>query len=484
MRGVVLTGARAALLAGPTVLAFFSGGYFAEGRAWAGLVAWILVAIAIVLQPSAIPRKRASRLAIGGLGLFAVWTLLSIVWAPIAGNAYHAGQIVVLYLGAVLASVLLLRPRGWQRAVEPALAAGALIVVGYGLSGRLLPGVIGLSRSVSAQGRLEQPLTYWNAMGELAALGFVLAARIAGDATRTRAMRAVAAAGCAPLGVGLYLSFSRGALFTCAAGLVVLVAITRSRGQLRSVGLALLAGGVAAAVAAPMRGLTALAGSSGVREREGAIMLGAAAIVMLAAAGAQRWLAQREPSGPPPLRLPRPTPAIAIGVICVGLAIVIVAGAKEKSSHPLSPGATRLATLQSNRYDYWRVAMRAFGKEPLRGVGAGGWAVYWLRYRTIDEFAQDAHSLPLQTLAELGLVGAALLGGFFAGIALAALSAHRIVPALSAGPIAGFIVWTAHSPLDWDWQMPALTLVAMGLAGQLLALSEITAPRRSGALRD
>jgi len=484
MRGVVLTGARAALLAGPTVLAFFSGGYFAQARAWAGLVAWILVAIAVGLQPSAIPRRRASWLAIGGLGLFAVWTLLSILWAPIAGDAYHAGQIVVLYLGAVLGSALLLRPRPWQRAVEPALAAGVLIVIGYGLSGRLLPGVIELSRSMSAQGRLEQPLTYWNAMGELAALGFVLTVRVAGDATRTTAMRAAAATACAPLGLGLYLSFSRGALFACAAGLVVLVTITRSRGQLRSIGLALLGGGVAAGVAAPMRGLTALAGSGGAREREGAIVLASLAIVMLAAAGAQRWLARREPSYAPSLRLPRGTSAIAVGVICVGLAIAIVAGAKERSNRPLSPGATRLVTLQSNRYDYWRVAMRAFRSEPLRGVGAGGWAVYWLRYRTIDEFAQDAHSLPLQTLAELGLVGVALLGGFFAGVALAALSAHRIVPAFSAGPIAGFIVWTAHSPLDWDWQMPALTLVAMGLAGQLLALSELTEPRRSGAPRD
>jgi hypothetical protein len=347
-----------------------------------------------------------------------------------------------------------------------------LIVIGYGLAGRLLPGVIELTRSVSAQGRLEQPLTYWNAMGELAALGFVLSVRIAGDGTRTHAMRAAAAAACAPFGLGLYLSFSRGALFACAAGLVVLVVITRSREQLCSVGVALIAGALAAAIAAPMRGLTALSGSSGAREREGAIMLVALTIVMLAATATQGWLARREPSESAALRLPRRTPAIAIGVICVGLAIAIVAGAKEKSSRPLSPGATRLVTLQSNRYDYWRVAMRAFGDEPLRGVGAGGWSVYWLRYRTIDEFAQDAHSLPLQTLAELGLVGLALLGAFFAGVALSALSAHRMTPAVSAGPIAGVIVWTVHSPLDWDWQMPAVTLVAIGLAGLLLAGAE------------
>ena len=59
-------------------------------------------------------------------------------------------------------------------------------------------------------------------MGELAALGFVLCARIAGDRSRRRWLRAVAAAATVPLGTGLYLSFSRGALFACAAGLVAL----------------------------------------------------------------------------------------------------------------------------------------------------------------------------------------------------------------------------------------------------------------------
>ena len=90
-------------------------------------------------------------------------------------------------------------------------------------------------RSISAQGRLEQPLTYWNAMGELAALGFVLCAR----AGRRREPAAAAAGArrpprAAPLGMGLYLSFSRGALFACAAGLVALVVLAPRREQLRA----------------------------------------------------------------------------------------------------------------------------------------------------------------------------------------------------------------------------------------------------------
>ena len=184
MRAAATNAARLILLAGPTALAFFSGGYFDGPRAWAGLVAWLLVVVAALAGHTAIPRGRAAAATIGGLALMAAWSLASIAWSPIAGNAYHAGQIVMLYLGTLIAAALLLGDRRVRPLVEPALAAGILIVVGYGLSGRLVPGILHFARSVSAQGRLEQPLTYWNAMGELAAIGVVLVARVAGDATR------------------------------------------------------------------------------------------------------------------------------------------------------------------------------------------------------------------------------------------------------------------------------------------------------------
>ena len=103
--------------------------------------------------------------------------------------------------------------------LEPGLAAGTLVVVGYGLAERMLPGLLHYAHSVSAEGRLEQPLTYWNAMGELAALGFVLCARLAGDRGRRPALRAAAMAASVPLALGLYVSFSRGALFAGLAGL-------------------------------------------------------------------------------------------------------------------------------------------------------------------------------------------------------------------------------------------------------------------------
>lgn len=486
MRFAALSAARLALLAGPAALSFFSGGYFDEARAWAGLGAWLLVVVGLVASGRGLPRDRDARLALGGLALLAAWTLLSMLWAPIVGDAYHAGQIVVLYLGALLAAVLLLGDAGVRRWVEPALAAGAVVVIGYGLSERLLPGILHFTHSVSAQGRLEQPLTYWNAMGELAALGFVLSARIAGDATRPVWLRATAAAGAAPLGMGLYITFSRGALFACVAGLVALVVAAPRRDQLWAIVRAVGFGALAALSVATLKGVTMLGGSLSTRERQGAIAL-VALVVLTALAGIAQYLLgrrQREVE----LRLPRRAPLIAAGVVCLGLALAIVVGAHESSgvSSTLSGGATRLTSLQSNRYDYWSVALRAFASEPLHGVGAGGWSVWWLRYRTVNEFAQDAHSWPLQTLAELGVVGLALLVAFVAGIGLAARRAYRAAPGAAAGPIAGVVVYLAHAPLDWDWQMPAVTLIALVLAGSLLSLAEsagVELPEEAGSKR-
>ncbi len=472
MRNRALTGARVVLLAGPVALAFFSGGYFAGPREWAGLVAWALVAVSMLAVRHPLPRAPASRLAIGGLALLAAWTLASLSWAPIAGSAYAAGQLGILYAGVLLAATALLRARSALRVVEPALAAGALVVIGYGLSERLLPGLLHFHRSVSAEGRLEQPLTYWNAMGEAAAFGLVLCARLAGDVTRPERLRLAAAAAAAPLGLGLYVSFSRGALFAAVAGLVALIVAARRREQLRSALLAVAAGVLAAASAAPLHGVTGLAGGVGTRELQGAVALVALALLMAAAALAQRALGRRAATGP--LVLPRHAGLLAVVVIAALFGASLAFGASERTTAPLSGGASRLTTLQSNRYAYWRVALRAFGDEPLRGVGAGGWAVDWLRWRPIDEGAQDAHSLYLQTAAELGLVGLVLLAAFLSGVAWAARDALAVAPGVAAGPIAGFVVWAAHVALDWDWQMPAVTLSALVLAAALLALADLS----------
>jgi hypothetical protein len=468
VRRTALAAGRSLLLAAPTALAFFSGGYFSEARAWAGLGIWVIVVGGLLVTERRWPTDHGSRLALGALTALAAWTLLSMLWAPIAGDAYAAAQIAVLYVGTLLAASLL--TSGGRREVEPLLAGGVLIVVGYGLSERLLPGVLHFSRSVSAGGRLEQPLTYWNAMGETAALGVVLCVRLAGDQSRQAWLRMASIGACGPLGLGLYISFSRGALFACVVGLLTLVILVPRREQLVSVALAVGAAAVVSVVVSPWHGVTGMAGSTTTREREGALALAVLVVVGVLVAGAQLVAQRRGLDGP--LRLPAQAPALGTALICLGLVLAIALGAHETSarSAPLSGGGARLVTLRSNRYDYWSVALRAFATEPLHGVGAGGWGVDWLRWRHVNEYVKDAHSLELQTLAELGVVGALLLLAVLVGVALAARHALGLESA-AAGPVAALTVYLAHSPLDWDWQMPAVTMIALILAGSLFDFS-------------
>jgi len=75
---------------------------------------------------------------------------------------------------------------------------------------------------------------------------------------------------------------------------------------------------------------------------------------------------------------------------------------------------------------------------------------------------RDAHSLYLETAAELGLVGLLALALFLGGIAAAA---RRGPPTL----VAVLVAFALHAGLDWDWELPALTLTALLVAAKLLA---------------
>jgi O-Antigen ligase len=459
----------AASLAGPTALAFFTGGYFAAARNWAGVATWVLAACALVLVPRALALDRSALIMLAGLGGLAGWSLLSAIWAPIAGNAWAAGEIVVLYAGALLTAAVIFRDREARRAAEPAFALGAAVVIGYGMSERLVPGLLHFAASVTAEGRLEQPLTYWNAMGELAAIGLLLCARLCGDATRPRAIRALAAAGSVLLGSGLYTTFSRGALFEYAIGMLVLIVFRRRREQLAGATVSFGAAVLGAAMTAPFHSVTALAGPRSTAETQGAIVLAGLVVLAVLAAGAQLWLTAREHPGQ--LRLPAYAAQLTCGAAVVLMGLAIAVGSSERSGEQLGGGASRLTTLSSSRYAYWRVALHTFDKQPIRGVGAGGWAVYWLQHQGHNGFAQDAHSLPLQTMAELGLIGLALLIVLFVGAGLAARRALVVDRAAATAPLAVIVAWFSHSLIDWDWQMPAVSLIAFAMAGLLAALA-------------
>jgi O-antigen ligase/polysaccharide polymerase Wzy-like membrane protein len=474
MRRAVLLAAAAVLLAGPTVIAFFSGGYFDGPRFAATLAAWVLVLVVALIAPGPLPSSGPGRVALAGLALLVVWTGASLAWAPLSEAATDNLVRLLMYLGAFVAAAALLRERTVSAAAEPALGFGAAVVIGYGVAGRLVPGIVDQTVSNTAFGRLEQPLTYWNAEGALAAMGLVLCARLAGTASRPAAMRVVAAAACAPLGLGLYLTYSRGAIAACVVGLLVLLAAAPTRAQLRAIGIASAAGLAAAIAGEAFSGVALLEGDLGQREQDGAIVLAILAVVMLAAGWAQSRLAR---AGAPEERLAFAGRLPAVAAVAAGLCLaglVAIGLGEQGSTDEVSErtGLSRLASADSRRYDYWRVGLDAFADNPLGGVGSGGFRVEWVRERPVDEAAREIHSLPLEVATELGLVGLIAFGLFIGGVAVAGARALRGGAALAPGAVAALTVWGIHASIDWDWQMPATTLPAILLAAGLVAASE------------
>ncbi|HLM08400.1 MAG TPA: O-antigen ligase family protein [Thermoleophilaceae bacterium] len=486
MHSAVAAALAASLIAGPTVLAFFSGGYFERPRLIAGILAWVAVLAAVVVARRPLPRASGARLALAGLAGLCVWTALSLLWTPIAGATEDDLQRVLLYLAYFGACVVLFRAAWVSDRLEPALAAGTVIVTCYALSERLLPDLIDLSGSVTAGGRLEQPLTYWNASGALAALGVVLCVRLVGDKRRDARLRAAAAAATVPLAAGIYLSLSRGVLAALTVGLSVLVAVAPDgRAQLRAVAIALVTSVPAAVVAGALPAVRTLDGSAAARRAEGLVMLA----VLAALAAAAALLARREarsarPSGGPLRARHRALATAGVGLVLGGALLGAAAlESKPKSRSPaFGANPERLQSLDSNRYSYWRVALDTFSERPVLGIGSGAFVVEWLQQRDVDDPTREPHSLYLETLAELGLVGFAALAAFVGGVAAAARELWRRDPGLAAGPIAALVLFAAHAGIDWDWEMPALTLVALALAGAAVAWGDMGMP--SAAIPD
>jgi O-antigen ligase len=200
---------------------------------------------------------------------------------------------------------------------------------------------------------------------------------------------------------------------------------------------------------------------------------------MLAAAAATFVTARRERS-PQEAAAPMFRPGrghLAAGLALLLLVVVVASGAlQERHTVRAQPatGATneRLTSLESTRYSYWRVAARAFAHHPLTGLGSGGFAAEWLRERDTRDVANDAHSLYVETAAELGLLGLLALALFLAGAGLSAAAAYRRAPVAATGAVAAVAAWAVHAGLDWDWEMPAVTLPALILLAALIAAGE------------
>jgi hypothetical protein len=181
-----------------------------------------------------------------------------------------------------------------------------------------------------------------------------------------------------------------------------------------------------------------------------------------------------------PPRLPRRAVIAAAALLAALLALALVrvggpAGAVREFSNA---GPTvkadknrRLFSLSgSSRAQYWHVAWNEVEEHPWLGSGAGSFQRNWLRLRPAELPVLDAHNLYLETLAEVGPIGLALLAAMLGIPAVAAVIARR--QPLAAPAFAAYIAYVVHAAQDWDWELPAVTLAALCCAVALLILAE------------
>ena len=148
--------------------------------------------------------------------------------------------------------------------------------------------------------------------------------------------------------------------------------------------------------------------------------------------------------------------------------------------HAREPRARLTSAGNNGRIAQWDVALDAFEAKPLIGNGAGTYQLLWAQHRPYLFTVIDAHSLYIQVLGELGLVGILLIGGalisIFVGLARRMRGEERHI---YAAILALAIVWAIHAGVDWDWEMPAVTLWLFALAG--LGLSKPIGERSRAA---
>jgi hypothetical protein len=217
------------------LLGFNAGGYFPGTPAVTALVLTqiLLVRIVQARHPFA-GLAPITLVAIGALACYAALTLASAIWSHSMSRALIEFDRAWLYLLVLILFGTVQASTDNMRWLVRGLVLGASIVCVCGLLTRLLPNVWPTAPGVSNE-RLSYPVTYWNTLGLLAALGIVLAFHLSCSLSERRSVRALAAGVLPLLAATLFFTFSRGAILACAVGLVVYVLVARPRGLLSAV---------------------------------------------------------------------------------------------------------------------------------------------------------------------------------------------------------------------------------------------------------
>ena len=462
-----------ALLVASVVVALGAagGGYFPSSWGWLELFVLGVGVWAIAGGGVAVPAPREA-VFLGAFALLAALTATS--------DLTEAARTVV-YVTSAAVTALIVRRRS-ALAVVAGILAGSTAIAAYSLGTRLFPDRLGTFDSV-ARYRLSSPIGYWNALGLLCALAILLAVALA-SSVHTPLRAALAGVTVPPSAVALYFTFSRGSWLALATGLVVGIALDPRRLRLSTFAAALAApAGVAVWLSSRSPALThqratlARAAHDGHRLALFVVFLAALAAAFAAALA----YARRRFTLPAKVQRSYASVLVVLALVGAGAGLARAGGPAalaERAWHSFAaapPKAPvdlrkRLFSFSGNgRADLFRAALDDGRAHPLLGSGAGSFEPYWLAHRPTRLKVRDAHSLYLETFAELGLVGFILLV-----VALGAplVAAIRVRRRRGVAAITGaYVAYLVHAGFDWDWEVPAVTLAALLTGVALLALA-------------
>ena len=483
-------------------LAFSSGGFFADTTAVATIALILAVLLVVMLKSEPLAAlSRTGMVALGALILLAMWTLASAQWSGTPTRSIHDYQRTVLYLLCFALFALLpsatANARWLIRIVTVALGVATLA----GLAARLEPS-LGEALSAPVDERLSWPLGYWNALGLAGALSIIGCLHLSSDLDEPRAARILAAAATPALAVAVFLTLSRGAILAGAIGILVALLLARSRGTPSTLIAIVPLTAYALGEAYGAVPLTDTTGGDAASARAGSAM---AEVLLTATIGTAlvRALGLVLDGRLRRARLWRPLSrqqtalivgAAAVGVVAAGVALDLgepltrqYERFQQSNLDPVREQRDRLAQASANgRLEHWEVALDAWHDEPVIGHGAGSYARDWARLRPITLSVQDAHSVFFEALSELGLVGLALLSIGLAAPLVMMMRRRSENRVLWSAVLAVYVTWLLHAAVDWDWEMPALTLPIFALAGAACARDTAPADRPSakrGTLR-
>jgi tetratricopeptide (TPR) repeat protein len=184
----------------------------------------------------------------------------------------------------------------------------------------------------------------------------------------------------------------------------------------------------------------------------------------------------------------------ALVVCAVGGGIVFGARAWDKFSNsdiqfPNNPAEHFSDFSSAGRHDFWRVAIDAFEENPVAGTGAGTYQFSWDKERSITLTVIDAHSLYLESFAELGAIGGLIVLALIGSILWLGFGAWRAARGppreAHAALVAVLLVFAVGVAYDWFWEIAGLGAVFCLAAGALAAARcEQLAPARAEPRRE